>query len=130
MTVASLQPIAIGREKLPEPIMDDREYQRQLREYIGEVMGQVFGAVRYPSRAINRGKQGKVELLATLDDAGQLIDVVLDKPSGVALLDRAAEEAVKKAAPFPELTDVAQEEFLAADGEHYVVMIPVTFRLY
>ena len=32
-------------------------------------------------------------------------------------------------APFPELTPVAQEEFLADDGESYVVAIPVTFRL-
>ena len=115
--------------EIDEPEIDDLEYQRQLSDYLTHVMTPVFGEVQYPRRAISRGRQGKVELLAKLDSAGKLIDLTLDNSSGSRILDRAAVAAVQSAAPFPELTPVAQEEFLAEDGESYVVMIPVTFRL-
>lgn len=109
--------------------IDDRDYQRQLAGYISEVMTSVFAKVKYPRRAVKQQREGKVELLATLSAEGELTDLALENTSGYDILDDAAAKAVEKAAPFPELTDVAREEFLSKDGNHYVVMIPVTFRL-
>jgi len=93
-------------------------------------MKKVFSEVKYPERAIKRQREGKVELLARLDADGSLIDVTLDSSSGHGMLDEAAAKAVRKAAPFPELTAAAREEFLADDGSGYVMPIPVTFKLY
>jgi len=109
---------------------DDREYQRELNEFVTTIMKKVFSEVKYPERAIKRQREGKVELLARLDADGSLIDVTLDSSSGHGMLDEAAAKAVRKAAPFPELTAAAREEFLADDGSGYVMPIPVTFKLY
>ena len=108
--------------------LDDREYQRQLGEYVAQVMTKVFSSVVYPRRAVSRSLQGKVALLVELDQTGELLEVSTDASSGHAILDRAAVKAVKDAAPFPELSLVAREEFASQDGI-YQVAVPVTFRL-
>ncbi len=109
--------------------LDDREYQRQLQEYVSLVMRQVYGEVKYPRRAIKYQWEGRVELVARLDESGDLIEVVVDSTSGHTGLDKAAESAVKRAAPFPELTAVAREELVSDEGDSYVMAIPVTFAL-
>jgi TonB family protein len=111
------------------PQFDDREYQRQLKEYVTHIMKKVFSKVVYPRRAIKREHQGKVELLVHLDENGELLEVSLDNSSGHNMLDAAARKAVRKAAPFPELTLVAREEFLSEDGTGYIMPIPITFKL-
>lgn len=108
---------------------DDREYQLQLNQYVGHVMKKVFGEVRYPRRAVEKQRQGNVELLAYMDEDGQLLDVILDSSSGYGPLDKAAMKAVRNAAPFRELTAVAKEEFMSEDGLSYVMTIPVKFIL-
>jgi TonB family protein len=109
--------------------LDDREYQRQLQEYVSLVMRQVYGEVKYPRRAIKYEWEGKVELLARMDESGDLIEVIIDSTSGHVGLDKAAETAVKRAAPFPELTAVAREELVSDEGDSYLMAIPVTFAL-
>ncbi|MCZ6831697.1 MAG: TonB family protein [Gammaproteobacteria bacterium] len=120
-------------EKAPAPATaagkNDIEYQRKLGSYVTNVRTKVYGEVSYPRRAIKKQRQGKVELLARLDRSGELLDVTLDNSSGYTILDNAARRAVHRAAPFPELPPEAIEEFVADDGESYVVMIPVTFQL-
>lgn len=108
---------------------DDREYQRQLNEYVTHIMKKIFSKVVYPRRAIQRERQGRVELLVYLDENGELLEVSLDNSSGHNILDAAARKAVRKAAPFPELTLVAREEFLSEDGTGYIMPIPITFKL-
>ena len=110
--------------------LDDREYQRQLNEYVSHIMKKVFGKVVYPRRAIQREREGKVELLVYMDENGELLEVSLDSSSGHDILDTAASKAVRKAAPFPELTLVAREEFMSEDGSSYIMPIPITFKLY
>ncbi len=108
---------------------DDGEYRRILDTYVTHVMKKVYGNVNYPRRAVKKSRQGKVELLAHLDKGGELLDITLDNSSGYTILDDAARKAVHLAAPFPELPPEVKQEFVAEDGESYVVMIPVTFRL-
>lgn len=109
--------------------LDDREYQLQLSEYVRAVMTQVFKNVRYPRRAVKRELQGQVELLAELDQNGDLLGVSLESSSGHEILDEAAIRAVEKATPFPELSFVAREEFVADSGDNYVMLIPVKFMM-
>lgn len=130
--VAKTTQVAMAKATAANPgasIVDDRDYQRQLNEYVTHIMKKVFRKVVYPRRAIQRDRQGKVELLVTVDEDGNLLDISLDNSSGYGILDSAASKAVRKAAPFPELTLVAKEEFLADDGASYIMPIPITFRL-
>jgi protein TonB len=111
------------------PALDDREYQQQLSVYVSDIMRKVFGKVKYPKRAIKRDREGKVELLVYVDAEGTLLDLALDNSSGYDSLDQAATKAIRSAAPFPELTQAAREEFISEDGSNYVMPIPITFRL-
>jgi protein TonB len=112
-----------------EPAMDDREYQRQLSAYTSGVMVKIFGQVKYPRRAVKKRREGKVDLLLYVDAEGQLLELTMDHSSGHGSLDGAAEKAIHKAAPFPELTQAVREEFVSEDGNSYVIPIPITFRL-
>jgi periplasmic protein TonB len=116
-------------EQSPLQQLDDREYQLQLSEYVRAVMTQVFKNVRYPRRAVKRELQGQVELLAELDQSGELLGIVLEASSGYDILDDAAIRAVEKATPFPELSFVAKEEFADDSGDSYVMLIPVKFMI-
>ncbi len=125
-------PAEATESPLEEPVaaqMDDREYQQQLSEYVTNIMVKVFRKVKYPRRAVKKQREGKVELLVYLDANGELLDLALDNSSGYRPLDEAAQNAVRKAAPFPELTQAAREEFLSENGDNYVMPIPITFRL-
>ena len=109
--------------------LEKRRYQQQLREYVSQVMRQVYGEVKYPRRAIKYQWEGRVELIAKVEASGDLIEVTVDSTSGHVGLDKAAQSAVERAAPFPELNAVAQEEFVSDEGDGYVMAIPVTFAL-
>ncbi len=110
--------------------LDDREYQQQLNDYIASVMIKVFRSVRYPKRAVKREWEGQVEVLAEVGAKGDIRKISLEASSGRDILDEEALEAVKRAAPFPELTPVAKAEFLADNGSNsYFMMIPVKFML-
>lgn len=130
---APVEPLPVAetaeQEQSPLQELDDREYQRQLSEYVRVVMTQVFRNVRYPRRAVKRELQGQVELLAELDQSGELLGVSLETSSGYDILDEAAIRAVEKATPFPELSFVAKEEFVADTGDSYVMLIPVKFMM-
>lgn len=109
--------------------LDDRDYQLGLREYVSRVMTQVYGEVKYPRRAIKYNWEGRVELLARVDANGDLLEVIVDSSSGHTGLDKAAQSAVERAAPFPELSPVAKAELAADEGDGYIMAIPVTFSL-
>ncbi len=58
----------------------------------------------YPTQAATNGIEGTLELLITVDNQGELIDVDLRRTSGSDLLDFEAIQAVYRAAPFGSLT--------------------------
>ena len=72
----------------------------------------------YPTEARRRGWAGRVVLAFTLEADGRLRDLEVRSGSGYPILDEAALEAVRRAAPFD------------APGVPVRVVIPVSFRLY
>jgi TonB family protein len=126
---APIKGVAAAMQLQGYPDIDDKEYRQQLQQYVHQVMRQVYEEVKYPRRAIKYSWEGRVELSARLDKSGGLLAVTVDSSSGHGGLDTAAEAAVRRAAPFPELTPVAREELLSESGNDYVMSIPVTFAL-
>lgn len=59
--------------------------------------------ITYPQEAKQKGVTGTVYLVFTLDREGDLIKLVVRGRSGSRMLDRAAVQAVKQAAPFSPL---------------------------
>ena len=49
----------------------------------------------YPIQAIRQGQQGEVILNITINAAGEVVDVQVEKSSGYRVLDRAAEDAAR-----------------------------------
>jgi protein TonB len=69
----------------------------------------------YPREAIERGLEGRVVLLLTLDEAGRVSRIEVASSSGHALLDDAARKAAARITRLP--------------ADRRQVLLPVEFRL-
>lgn len=71
-------------------------------EYLLHMQERVFSNLKYPAEA--GGRSGQVIYEVRIRRDGRLVGLVLRKSSGSPDLDRAAEEAIRRSAPFPPLT--------------------------
>ncbi len=90
--------------------------------YIGQIRDRVARFKYYPKRALRRELEGKPVLLFKLGKEGQILDLKLSKSSGSPLLDQAALDSVKKAAPYPALP-------LALNKDFMTIQLPVSYTL-
>lgn len=81
-------------------------------DYVNKVFARInrIAAGHYPKAAQLRGQEGRVVYHLVLSPAGELLSYELE-PSGVESLDKAAEEALKAAAPFPKLPDLGASSY-------------------
>ena len=132
--VASLLPAAGLTEATAENIvaaLDVKDYSRRLAEFNNGVIRKVYSEIRYPTRAVRRGLQGRVELDVTLLESGELVDIAVARSSGHKILDKAAVTAAGKAlasANPEELDPVAVAEF-GGNDDRLIVPVPVQFML-
>ena len=77
----------------------------------------------YPRRATQRGQTGRVLLWFELDRSGRVLSHRIEHSSGYVMLDRAVEDALQRAQPFPPMPDSIREPRLT-------VTVPVTFSLH
>ncbi len=75
--------------------------QKGLRNYLSLVRARIEARKRYPWNARNLGWEGEVVVSFSIDAAGALRGLKIDRGSGYRILDRAALAAVTEAAPFP-----------------------------
>ncbi len=76
---------------------------------------------RYPRQAQRRREEGTVEVRLQLDRDGNVIDYRIEESSGSDLLDRAVEEMVERADPFPAPDAIGRDEF--------EIVVPVNFSI-
>lgn len=69
-----------------------------LRAWVEKV--ERIGNINYPSEIRRRGLQGRLILAVTLDPSGKVTNIRVSSSSGQPLIDRAAEDIVRLAAPF------------------------------
>ena len=78
--------------------------------------------VRYPSRALERGREGRVTLNVTVDQAGNVLAAEVAESSGHGILDREALRAVDRSAPYPRFPS-------ELDTATYTASVPISFIL-
>jgi periplasmic protein TonB len=73
-----------------------------IKNYRSNVLKLTYLNTQYPRRAMDLKQEGLVVLKVTLNRKGKLVDMVPETSSKHNLLNKAARNAVKKSAPFPE----------------------------
>jgi len=91
------------------------EYLRQHYDYIGKVIN---GNISYPLIARKMSMEGRVVLSFVIGRDGTVRDLNIERSSGYPVLDKNAQEAVRKSLPF------------AAPLVEAKVVIPITYKLY
>ncbi len=90
--------------------------------YMTKIKRQIDLVWIYPALAIERGEQGTLILQFTIVSTGQLKDVRIIKSSGSKILDNAAVEAIRTAAPYPVFPkEWKEEEITIAARMEYVL---------
>ncbi|MFL9927225.1 TonB family protein [Herbaspirillum lusitanum] len=80
-------------------------------DYVNQVYSRINGKTTYPRVAKLRGDEGRVSYKITLNPQGELLKYDIQS-SGNEVLDKAAVEAIKAAAPFPRLPDLGGSSYL------------------
>lgn len=89
--------------------------------YPGKVRRKLNRAFRYPAEAKRQGLRGVAHVSFTVTSGGGLAGVRIAKSAGSALLDEAALDAVRRAAPFPAIP-------AGAGRDKWVFTIPLEFK--
>lgn len=89
--------------------------------YPGKVRRKLNRAFRYPAEAKRQGLRGVAHVSFTVTSGGGLAGVRIAKSAGSALLDGAALDAVRRAAPFPAIP-------AGAERDKWVFTIPLEFK--
>lgn len=84
--------------------------------YIDRLKARIFRAWEYPGDAIELGEEGKVGIYFVLDRDGNVVEIGVTKSSGSPRLDKAAVDAVRKAAPFGPLMETDGNKTLRVTG--------------
>ncbi len=110
---------------------DNKDYSQRLATFNTQVLKKVYAEIQYPTRAVRRGLQGRVELDVALRESGELLEITVVQSSGYKILDKAAVKAAGKALASLESSDldpVAIAEY-GDENEALVVPVPVQFML-
>lgn len=99
----------------PDPDAILARYQRAVRR-------KVERKKHYPPGSRRSGETGVVRVRFVIESSGGIRDIRVVKSSGHALLDRAAQQAVQQAAPFPPIPPELKKSSLT-------LILPVSFHL-
>lgn len=97
-----------------DPVVEDA-YRARIRQAVD-------GHKHYPRLARKMGEEGRVVLAFTIEANGRLAGVRVVESSGSELLDEAALEAVREAAPFPAFPE-------GVERKRWEFTLPLTFSL-
>lgn len=89
------------RKKFFSASSHDPDYEAYMRAYVARL--ERIGTLNFPDEARRRHLSGSVVVTVEIRRDGSLASVTTIQSSGTQLLDRAAEQTVRMAAPFPGL---------------------------
>ena len=82
----------------------------------------IANAKIYPSKARDKGKQGKTLLSFQIGKSGEIIQLLIESSSGHKILDEAARMAVTNAEPFPPIPEKLNKQYALLE-------LPISFIL-
>ena len=82
------------------------EYAAYLRAWVAKV--ERIGTLNYPDDARRRGLGGRLVMTVAVRRDGSVEEIVLNRPSGLGVLDQAASRIVRLAEPFPPQPQTAE----------------------
>lgn len=94
-----------GESMTPDGVIGSWDGRAGLSPLSAEIRKRIEQAKFYPDWARSRGIEGTVKLLFTLSADGSVMEVKVLSSSGFPILDKAAIEAVERAAPYPVVED-------------------------
>ena len=90
--------------------------------YVSDILKKVFSKTRYPARALERGQEGSVRVAVVIDRNGNILSTSVLEESRYSLLNKEAQEAINRAAPFPAMP-------AALSGSRFEFTVPIRFTL-
>ncbi|UUP15980.1 energy transducer TonB family protein [Nitratireductor thuwali] len=84
-----------------------RQGNAAVSNYPGKVVSKLRRALRYPRQAKRDGLRGEVHVAFTISSGGGVTGIRIVRSSGSPVLDQAAVETVRRAAPFPAIPSAA-----------------------
>lgn len=90
--------------------------------YVSDILKKIFSKTRYPARALERGQEGSVRVAVVIDRKGNVMSTSVLEESRYSLLNKEAQEAISRAAPFPEMP-------AALSGSRFEFTVPIRFTL-
>jgi protein TonB len=104
---------------VPTPVAAGQKDAQQ--EYLWQVMRRLAQFPYMPKATATVRETGTVLLRLTVSRDGRLLDVALERSSGVPSLDAGVMESARRASPYPPLPAEIQ-------GDRHAFLLPVSFR--
>lgn len=114
-------PPVVEEEEDDEPILTAESLRAQ-QVYFSTLLRSVQSQTEYPRRALQRNQEGEVRVSVIINREGRVISTEILEESRHALLNRAAMDAIDRAAPFPQVPE-------AIGGRYYEFAVPFNFIL-
>ena len=92
---------AAGKASGPSGKSAESLRARFLKEHLAYIRNMIAEHLRYPSQARRMGWSGKLTIEFVIRESGGVDTIRVVKSSGFPLLDRDAEDTVRRSAPFP-----------------------------
>jgi protein TonB len=90
------------KQYLPETGIKKADQKKEMDNFLAEILMRIEKAKYYPSVARKRGMTGTITCKFSIFPDGSVKDISLVKSSKYKLLNKAAVEAIKKGAPYPD----------------------------
>ncbi|MEE8056903.1 MAG: TonB family protein [Pseudomonadales bacterium] len=121
-TAAESAPKKVAKPAKPQVAAAEKEQKALLKTYRSNLIKLTLLNSAYPKRAMRLKQEGLVVLNVKVNRQGKLLDIVEERTSEHPLLNKAAQKAVKKTAPYPEIP----RDLI---GEEITVSLPFNFKL-
>ena len=98
------------------------DFEKLWSEYSYLIRMRVASAKIYPQSAREKNQQGKATLSLKLGKDGSVLKVSIGNSSGYEVLDQAAIDAIKDAAPYPQIPEKLNKQYV-------LLKLPISFIL-
>ena len=103
------EPRPIEQKPVPESGIKKADQQKEIDNFLAEILMRIEKAKYYPSVARKRGMTGTITCKFSIFPDGSVDDISIVNSSKYVLLNKAAVDAIKKGVPYPEFPSSYKE---------------------